>query len=88
MSLYAHFGVGAHECLAAELCKIGLTSMFKVIGRLDNLRRARGPQGHLKRISGPGGVPKYMNEDQTGFSPIPTTMKLRWDGPLPVLTDD
>jgi linoleate 8R-lipoxygenase/9,12-octadecadienoate 8-hydroperoxide 8R-isomerase len=62
--------------------------MFKVIGRLDNLRRARGPQGHLKRISGPGGVPKYMNEDQTGFSPIPTTMKLRWDGPLPVLTDD
>ncbi|KAE8340946.1 hypothetical protein BDV24DRAFT_151607 [Aspergillus arachidicola] len=83
MDLYAHFGFGPHQCLGIGLCKLALTTMLKVIGRLDNLRRAPGPQGQLKKLSGPGGIAKYMNPDQSGFSPFPTSMKIQWDGELP-----
>ncbi|KAL2862868.1 peroxidase/cytochrome P450 family protein [Aspergillus lucknowensis] len=88
MSLYAHFGFGAHECLGVGLCKAGLTTMLRVVGRLKNLRRAPGPQGQLKKLSGPGGIAKYMNERQSGFSPFPTTMKIQWDGDLPILEEN
>ncbi|KAL4872959.1 Psi-producing oxygenase A [Aspergillus spectabilis] len=88
MNLYAHFGFGAHKCLGVGLCKAGLTTMLKVVGRLDNLRRAPGGQGHLKKLSGPGGIAKYMTEDQSSFSPFPTTMKIQWDGELPSLEED
>ncbi|GMF73945.1 unnamed protein product [Aspergillus oryzae] len=83
MDLYAHFGFGPHQCLGIGLCKLALTTMLKVIGRLDNLRRAPGPQGQLKKLSGPGGIAKYMNPNQSGFSPFPTSMKIQWDGELP-----
>ncbi|KAL4953119.1 Psi-producing oxygenase A [Aspergillus filifer] len=88
MNLYAHFGFGAHRCLGIDLCKAGLSTMLKVVGGLDNLRRAPGPQGQLKKLSGPGGITKYMNEDHSGFSPFPTTMKIQWDGELPPLNED
>ncbi|KAL4792140.1 Psi-producing oxygenase A [Aspergillus venezuelensis] len=88
MNLYAHFGFGAHRCLGIDLCKAGLSTMLKVVGGLDNLRRAPGPQGQLKKLSGPGGIAKYMNEDHSGFSPFPTTMKIQWDGELPALKED
>ena len=88
MNLYAHFGFGAHRCLGIDLCKAGLSTMLKVVGGLDNLRRAPGPQGKLKKLSGPGGIAKYMNEDHSGFSPFPTTMKIQWDGELPPLKED
>lgn len=88
MNLYAHFGFGPHKCLGLDLCKTGLSTMLKVIGRLDNLRRAPGAQGQLKKLSGPGGIAKYMNEDQSGFTPFPSTMKIQWDGELPQLEED
>ncbi|KAL4919990.1 heme peroxidase [Aspergillus aurantiobrunneus] len=88
MDLYAHFGFGAHKCLGIDLCKAGLSTMLKVVGRLDNLRRAPGAQGQLKKLPGPGGIAKYMTEDQSGFSPFPTTMKIQWDGELPGLEED
>ncbi|KAH1985901.1 hypothetical protein KXW18_005591 [Aspergillus fumigatus] len=83
MNLYAHFGFGPHQCLGLGLCKTALTTMLKVIGRLDNLRRAPGGQGKLKKLSGPGGIAMYMTPDQTAFFPFPTTMKIQWDGDLP-----
>ncbi|PLB54999.1 heme peroxidase [Aspergillus steynii IBT 23096] len=85
MNLYAHFGFGAHQCLGIGLCKLALTTMLKVIGRLDNLRRAPGPQGRIQKLPGPGGISKYLTADQSGFSPFPTTMKIQWDGELPEL---
>jgi linoleate 8R-lipoxygenase/9,12-octadecadienoate 8-hydroperoxide 8R-isomerase len=88
MNLYAHFGFGPHKCLGLDLCKTGLSTMLKVLGRLDNLRRAPGAQGQLKKLSGPGGIAKYMNEDQSGFTPFPSTMKIQWDGELPQLKED
>ena len=85
MDAYAHFGFGPHKCLGIGLCKTGLMTMLKVIGRLDNLRRTPGAQGKLHKLTGPGGIAKYMTPDDSGFSPFPTTMKIQWDGDLPPL---
>ena len=55
MENYIHYGMGPHACLGREASQIALTAMLRVVGRLDNLRRAPGPQGHLKKIPRPGG---------------------------------
>lgn len=64
------------------MCKIALTTMLKVVGRLDNLRRAPGAQGQLKKIPAPGGITIYMTADQSSLFPFPTTMKIQWDGEI------
>ncbi|KAJ6189260.1 hypothetical protein N7519_004168 [Penicillium mononematosum] len=83
MSLYTHFGFGPHECLGVKMCPLALSTMLKVLGRLDNVRRAPGPQGHLKRLDGLGGIAMYMDAEHSSFSPFPMTMKIQWDGDLP-----
>lgn len=85
MNSYVHFGYGPHQCLGMGICKIALTTMLKVVARLDNLRRAPGPQGQLKKLNGPGGIAKYMTADHSSFFAFPTTMKVQWDGDLPDL---
>lgn len=47
--------------------------MLKVVGRLDNLRRAPGPSGQLKKISREGGFYIYMREDYGSYFPFPTS---------------
>jgi len=47
---YIHNGVGPHACLGTSASWVALTAMMKVVGRLDNLRRAPGPKGQLKKI--------------------------------------
>ena len=59
---YIHYGAGPHACLGREASKTGLTAMLRVVGRLDNLRRAPGPQGQLKKIPRPGGFYVYMRK--------------------------
>jgi linoleate 8R-lipoxygenase/9,12-octadecadienoate 8-hydroperoxide 8R-isomerase len=83
LDLYIHYGIGPHQCLGYDMSKVGLTAMLKTIGRLDNLRRAPGPQGELKRIALPGGFSMYMMADQSSYFPFPTSMKVQWDGELP-----
>ena len=83
MDLYTHFGFGPHQCLGVKMCPIALSTMLKVIGRLDNVRRAPGPQGHLKKLVGLGGIAMYMDANHASFSPFPMTMKIQWDGELP-----
>jgi linoleate 10R-lipoxygenase len=51
---YIHYGVGAHECLGKDASRVALTAMLKTVGKLDNLRRAPGPKGELKKI------PRYV----------------------------
>ncbi|KAJ5605653.1 hypothetical protein N7510_008434, partial [Penicillium lagena] len=77
---YLHFGFGPHQCLGMDMCKTALSTMLRVIGRLDNLRRAPGAQGQLKKLAGPGGVAMYMDAEHSSYSPFPTTMKVQWDG--------
>lgn len=52
---------------------MSITAMMKVVGRLDNLRRAPGPQGQLKKIPRPGGFYIYMREDHGSYFPFPTS---------------
>ncbi|KAL2052222.1 hypothetical protein ABVK25_007381 [Lepraria finkii] len=83
MENYIHYGLGPHACLGGEASRTALTAMLRVVGRLDNLRRAPGPQGELKKISRPGGFYIYMRADHGSYFPFPTTMKINWDGDLP-----
>ena len=84
MDSYLHFGWGRHMCLGFGITKLALTTMLKTVARLDNLRRAPGSQGEIKKVSGPGGITMYMTADESSFWPYPATMKVRWDGDIPV----
>lgn len=79
---YLVYGVGSHACLGAEASRVALTAMLKCIGRLDNLRRASGPQGEMKKIPREGGFYVYMDKMMGTEFPFPTTMKICWDGGL------
>ena len=59
---YLHYGLGPHACLGGEASRTALTAMLRVVGRLDNLRRAPGPQGEVKKIPRPGGSYVYMRK--------------------------
>lgn len=83
MDSYIHFGWGRHTCLGLDMTKLGLTTMLKTVAKLENLRRAPGNQGHIKKVAGPGGITLYMTVDNSSVFPFPTTMKVRWDGELP-----
>lgn len=68
---YIHYGMGPHTCLGRDASRVALTAMLKVVGRLDNLRRAPGPAGELKKIPRPGGFYIYMRADHGSFFPFP-----------------
>lgn len=73
MENYIHYGVGPHACLGGEASRVALTAMLRVVGRLDNLRRAPGPSGELKKIPRPGGFYIYMRADHGSYWPFPTS---------------
>ena len=83
---YIHFGWGRHMCLGVGMSKLALTTMLKTVGKLDNLRRAPGAQGQIKKVVGPTGLTQYMTADHSSYFAFPTTMKIRWDGDLPSIT--
>ena len=60
LDVYIHYGLGPHTCLGQDASRVALTAMLKTVGKLDNLRRAPGPQGELKKIPRPGGFYIYM----------------------------
>lgn len=82
---YIHYGWGPHICLGFGMSKIAMTTMLKTVCKLDNLRRAPGLQGKVKKVPGPGGLTKYLTADNSSYFPFPTTMKVQWDGNLPPL---
>lgn len=71
MDSYIQYGLGPHTCLGKEASKVALTAMLRVVGRLENLRRAPGPQGQLKKVPREGGFYVYMKEDYTSYFPFP-----------------
>ncbi|KAL8770606.1 MAG: hypothetical protein Q9209_003674 [Squamulea sp. 1 TL-2023] len=68
---YIHYGLGPHTCLGRDASRVALTAMLKTVGRLDNLRRAPGPAGVLKKIERPGGFYVYMRADWGSYFPFP-----------------
>ncbi|KAE8373908.1 heme peroxidase [Aspergillus bertholletiae] len=80
---YIQYGLGPHTGLGKETTLLALASMLRVVGGLDNLRRAPGPQGQLKKIHREGGYYVYLREDWGSYSPFPTTFKVHFDGAIP-----
>lgn len=74
MDSYIHYGLGPHTCLGKEASKVALTAMLRVVGGLENLRRAPGEQGQLKKVPREGGFYVYMKEDHTSYFPFPMSM--------------
>ncbi len=70
-------------CAGIDASKMALSTMFKAVMKLPGLRRAPGLQGEIKKCPAPFGYTIYMLPDWSGFYPIPTTMKIQWDGPAP-----
>jgi cytochrome P450 len=80
-SSYISLGMGPHECLGSGMTYTALTAMFKVVGKLDKLRPALGPQGLLHKVKAPfpteGVVPKgpwydlYLTESHDSLWPFP-----------------
>lgn len=71
MESYIHYGVGPHSCLGGDASKVALAAMLRVVGSLDNLRPAPGPQGELKKIPRDNGFYTYMRQDETSFYAFP-----------------
>jgi linoleate 10R-lipoxygenase len=62
---YIHYGIGQHTCLGKEASMVALTAMLRVVGRLEGLRRADGPQGQLKTVPRPGGFCGKLYDGQS-----------------------
>ncbi|KAH6670320.1 linoleate diol synthase [Plectosphaerella plurivora] len=76
---YIHYGVGPHACLGRDASQVALVELFRALFRRNNVRRAPGAQGQLKKIPRPGGFVIYMNEEWSSFSIFPASMKVMWD---------
>lgn len=91
-SLYIHHGWGPHKCLGRPIVEVAMAAQLKVFAKLKNLRRAPGPQGHIKCTSPspnpegsepqktPGQIKVFMKEDYSDWWPFPATMKVHHDG--------
>lgn len=91
---YIHYGFGPHHCLGLEMSRVVLTGIFKGIVRLPGLKRVDGPRGEMKcfpakRWSGQAGragdkdwtgLKVYMTPDEKSYWPMPTTMRVRYEG--------
>ncbi|KAH0846113.1 hypothetical protein AYO21_10106 [Fonsecaea monophora] len=82
---YIHYGIGEHACLGKDASMVALTAMLRTVGKLENLRRAPGPQGQLKKVPREGGFYVYMREDHGSYFVFPCTLKVHYDGTLPPL---
>lgn len=82
VNVYVHFDTGSSQFLSSEFRWTGLIAMPRTVGRLDNLRKAPGPQGDCKRIAGPYGTEPYTTDDQRSSTSFPNCMNINWDGSL------
>ncbi|KAJ5439701.1 Linoleate 10R-lipoxygenase [Penicillium daleae] len=80
LTSYINYGQGPSTGFGQEITKISLVAMLRVVGRLENLRRAMGAQGQLKKIPQEGGYYVYLRQDGTSYFPFPMSLKLHWDG--------
>jgi cytochrome P450 len=81
LDAYISLGATSHQSLGDGISRVALTAMFKVIGKLDNLRPAKGGQGIIHKIYAPypelGEKPKgpwyhvYLTENHDRLWPFP-----------------
>lgn len=78
---YVHYGLGPHKCFGFPMTLTAQTAMLKVIvGKLDGLRVAAGPQGKISKVPMPLDPSvetpkiqyhKYLTELGDSFFPFP-----------------
>lgn len=83
MSSYIHYGWGPHACLGLDASRLALATMLKTVARLDNLRRAPGAPGRMRTFVEAGGFRSYLTADGSSYFPLPTGLRVCWDGELP-----
>lgn len=91
---YIHLGHGVHQCLGLPMTRVALSTMLKVVCRIEGLEPAPvypGPVSAVKKVKksmGPGVKDEwtyhaYMTEDWDMYFPFPTSLKVTWPGALP-----
>lgn len=68
---YLNHGQGPNTALGHEASKLAMVSMLRVVGRLENLRRAPGPQGQIKKVLQEGGYYAYLRPDESAYFAFP-----------------
>ncbi|KAL1836745.1 hypothetical protein VTJ49DRAFT_4720 [Mycothermus thermophilus] len=63
----------------AAVTSAALAGMMRAVFRRNNLRRAPGPQGELKKVQTSTGAFEYLREDWGAKGEWPVTMKVCWD---------
>jgi len=84
---YVHYGWAPHACLGKDSSQIIMTSIFKAVVRLKNIKRVSGPRGVLKSFPASAwneqadgsGSRVYMTPDQSSYSEMPTTMRIKYE---------
>lgn len=68
---YIHHGWGQHSCLGRAIVTTAGACVLRVLGRLDNVRRAPGPPGEMKSKMVNGAFKMYLPEDGSEWTPFP-----------------
>lgn len=77
---HGDYGLGSNPHLSRDVHTAALTEMFRAVFSKKNIRRAPGPQGELKKVAQDDGSWGYMTEDWSSITPLPTSMRVCWDG--------
>ena len=68
LNLYIQHDIGPQTWLRDGITRVAITTMLKTDGKPENLRRAPGPQGEIKKVRGGHGSISYMTVEELEFS--------------------
>lgn len=85
---YLHYGWGPHQCAGLDASKIAMVTMFRAVLRLPGLRLDPANPTGVKKVPAEHGYTVYMKPDWSSVWPIPTGLRVRWDGPAPGESDE
>lgn len=77
---HGDYELGSNPHLSRDVHTTALTEMCRAVFSKKNIRRATGPQGELKKVAQDDGSWAYMTEDWSSITPLPTSMRVCWDG--------
>lgn len=69
--VYIHHGKGPHACLGRAIVTTAGAALLRVVGRLENIRRAPGPAEEMKSKMVNGAFKLYLREDGSAWMPFP-----------------
>jgi cytochrome P450 len=77
--IYIHHGWGPHACLGRAIVTAAGASLLRVLGRLENIRRAPGSAGEMKSKMVNNAFKLYLRENGSSWTPFPQNMKVIFD---------